>query len=244
MPAIPKYPGLQRNRLRAGPRSCGQGSRRRSRTWWFRRPSASATKRLRAFRNVFPDTFYISERGRFFPDDSVDKGRLLSAGYHNVMGYCRDDTPLQELILDEKGKKELDGLWDEFDFIADHTARTYVQYFFNQSGEVLGKGREPAARGRRTKRSPERRSSSVLRRPTWPRPRRPTNDPVASRPSANISTDQRHSAAVERMRAEAEPRQLDALVKFAARAYRRPLYASRARGHPRLLPRACATRTV
>ena len=91
---------------------------------------------------VFPDVFYIRERGRFFPDDSQDKGRLLSAGYHNVMGYWRDDQPLQELILDEKGKKELDRLWIEFDFIGDHTARTWVQYYFNQSGEVQGKGRE------------------------------------------------------------------------------------------------------
>ena len=54
------------------------------------------------------------------------------------MGYLRDDTPLIELILDEKGKKELDRLWDEFDFIADYTARTWIQYFFNQSGEVHG----------------------------------------------------------------------------------------------------------
>ena len=60
------------------------------------------------FAYVFPDAFYISERGRFFPDDSEDKGRLLSAGFHNVMGYFRDDTPLMELILDENGKQELD----------------------------------------------------------------------------------------------------------------------------------------
>ena len=98
--------------------------------------------RSRASANVFPDAFYIRERGRFFPDDSEDKGRLLSAGYHNVMGYFRDDTPLMELILDENGKKELNRLWDEFDFIADFTARTWVQYYFNQSGEVQGKGRE------------------------------------------------------------------------------------------------------
>ena len=64
-----------------------------------------------------------------FPDDSEDKGRFLSAGYHNVMGYFRDDMPLMELILDDKGQKELDRLWDEFDFIADHTARTWVQYY-------------------------------------------------------------------------------------------------------------------
>ena len=94
------------------------------------------------FANVFPDAFYIKERGKFFPDNSSDSGRLLSAGYHSVMGYWRDDIPLQELILDEKGKKELDKLWTEFDFYANHTARTFVQYYFNQSGEVQGGGAE------------------------------------------------------------------------------------------------------
>ena len=94
------------------------------------------------FAKVFPDAFYIKERGKFFPDDSSDSGRLLSAGYHSVMGYWRDDNPLQELILDEKGKKELDRLWTEFDFYADHTARTFIQYYFNQSGEVQGGGAE------------------------------------------------------------------------------------------------------
>ena len=83
------------------------------------------------FSSVFPDAFYIRERGRFYPDDSQDKGRLLSAGFHNVMGYFRDDIPLMELILDEQGKKQLERLWQEFDFIADFTTRTYVQYFFN-----------------------------------------------------------------------------------------------------------------
>ena len=68
------------------------------------------------FANVFPDTFYVQERGKFFPDNSADAGRLLSAGYHSVMGFWRDDNPLVELILDEKGKQELDKLWTEFDF--------------------------------------------------------------------------------------------------------------------------------
>src|SRR5260370_3465644 len=58
------------------------------------------------------------------------------------MGYFRDDTALMELILDAQGQKELNRLWDEFDFIADFTARTWVQYYFNQSGEVQGKGSE------------------------------------------------------------------------------------------------------
>ena len=94
------------------------------------------------FSSVFPDVFYVRERGRFYPDESEDKGRWLSAGFHNVMGYTRDDAPLSELILDEKGQKELEALWNQFEFVADYTARTYVQFYFNQSGEVLGNGAE------------------------------------------------------------------------------------------------------
>ena len=132
------------------------------------------------FSSVFPDAFYIRERGRFFPDDSQDKGRLLSAGYHNVMGYLRDDTPLIELILDEKGKKELDRLWDEFDFIADYTARTWVQYYFNQSGEVRARGASPGRRGPRTRKSARRRSFSDCATPISPRPK-PSDNPIADR---------------------------------------------------------------
>ena len=101
--------------------------------------------RSRASLRSSPTLFYVTERGRYFPDDSEDKGRLLSAGYHSVVGFYRDDTPLMELILDEKGQKEIDRLWTEFDYIADFTARTWVQYFFNESGEVWGNGAESAA---------------------------------------------------------------------------------------------------
>ena len=143
VPEIPKYPGLHQEAASA----LGRARRRRRAPaipiWWFRPASEPLSRRRsRASLRSFPDAFYVQERGRFFPDDSQDKGRLLSAGYHNVMGYLRDDTPLMELILDEKGQKELDRLWDEFDFIADYTARTWVQYYFNQSGEVQGKGAE------------------------------------------------------------------------------------------------------
>ena len=70
------------------------------------------------------------------------------------MGYFRDDTPLMELILDEKGQKELNRLWDEFDFIADYTSRTFVQYYYNQSGEVLGNGAESGQPRPKATRSP------------------------------------------------------------------------------------------
>jgi hypothetical protein len=176
------------------------------------------------FANVFPDAFYISERGRFYPDDSEDKGRLLSAGYHNVMGYFRDDTPLIQLILDENGKKELDRLWDEFDFMADYTGRTWVQYFFNQSGEVVGNGRESGS----TRPTDEQVSSTQiifgLRDAYIKKAEDAGSSPMAlqaiRRHFERVNTTIR---GVEQERLAAEPQHLDALLRFAARAYRRPL---------------------
>ncbi len=142
VPEIPKYPGLHQE---AAPRWAALSANARAGDPDLVVPAAQRSRYEAAFArfaSVFPDTFYVTERGRYFPDDSADKGRLLSAGYHSVLGYFRDDTPLMELILDEKGQKELNRLWDEFDFIANHTARTWIQYFFNQSGEVQGKGAE------------------------------------------------------------------------------------------------------
>jgi len=180
------------------------------------------------FSSLFPDAFYVRERGRFYPDESEDKGRLLSAGFHNVMGYTRDDAPLRELILDDKGQKELEALWNQFEFVSDYTARTYVQFYFNQSGEVLGNGAE----------------SGTLR----PSDKDVTAEPVvlslkASFLAKAVADDKNNPIAmqaitdhfdrvnatlrsIEKQRIEAEPRHLDALTAFASRAYRRPLSAA------------------
>ncbi|MBN8733409.1 MAG: DUF1592 domain-containing protein, partial [Acidobacteria bacterium] len=184
------------------------------------------------FATVFPDVFFISERGRFFPDDSEDKGRLLSAGYHNVMGYFRDDQPLMELILDDAGRARLNRLWTEFDFIADFTARTWVQYFFNQSGEVEDKGRESGSIRPSDKEVSATPVIMNLRDAYLAKARAvPTNDPLA------IPAIEYHFKwvdetlrSVEKLRAEAEPKHVDALLAFAARAYRRPLTAAEREG--------------
>src|SRR5437763_7695674 len=84
----------------------------------------------------------MTDSGLYRHDKSQDKGRLLSAGYHSVVGYYRDDAPLMQLILDEKAQKELDRYWLEFDYMADATNRTWDQYYFNQSGAVQGHGAE------------------------------------------------------------------------------------------------------
>ena len=178
------------------------------------------------FANVFPDTFYVSERGKFFPDNSADAGRLLSAGYHSVMGNWRDDDPLVELILDENGKKALDKLWTEFDFFASHTARTFIQYYFNQSGEVQGGGSEA---GRPRPVGKEVTDSSVIaeiRDQYIGLANASGNALAAAWMPHHFDRIDSTLRSLEKMRAAAEPVQLEALATFAARAYRRPLTKS------------------
>jgi hypothetical protein len=197
------------------------------------------------FASVFPDAFFISERGRYWPDNSEDKGRLLSAGYHNVMGYYRDDTALMELILDEKGQKELNRLWDQFEYISNYTARTFIQFYLNNSGAVYGKGAES---GSELPVGHEVTDESIIFgiRDVWvakamekagtdPVPNSPgevparerfrgPNDPMA--PEAMREHFNGINATIrtlEKTRIAAEPKQLDTLLSLAAKAYRRPL---------------------
>jgi Protein of unknown function (DUF1592)/Protein of unknown function (DUF1588)/Protein of unknown function (DUF1587)/Protein of unknown function (DUF1595)/Protein of unknown function (DUF1585) len=177
------------------------------------------------FASVFPDVFFVTERGRYWPDNSVDSGRFLSAGYHNVMGYYRDDTALMELVLDEKGQKELNRLWDEFEYISNYTARTFVQFYLNQSGAVYGHGAES---GQALPAGHEVTEESIIMgvENVWlgKAESSPANDPMATKAIRDhfdgINAKLR---ALEKTRLTAEPRQLDALLKFAAKAYRRPL---------------------
>jgi Protein of unknown function (DUF1587)/Planctomycete cytochrome C len=63
------------------------------------------------FCSVFPDMFYKESRGRNYFVTGKDEGRYLSAGFHNVMGYFRDDQPLFELLLDDQQQATLDAMW-------------------------------------------------------------------------------------------------------------------------------------
>jgi Protein of unknown function (DUF1592)/Protein of unknown function (DUF1588)/Protein of unknown function (DUF1587)/Protein of unknown function (DUF1595)/Protein of unknown function (DUF1585) len=225
VPKIPKYPELHQE---AAPRWAALSAKARAGDTDLDVPEGERDRyqaSFARFASVFPDAFYVKERGRYFPDDSDDKGRLLSASYHNTMGYFRDDTPLMELILDEKGQKELDRLWDDFEFIANYTARTWIQYFFNQSGEVQGKGAESG-----TPRPLDHEiidtavimglRDAYLAKATAD----PENDPAAPEAIHDhfglVNTTLRN---LEKERIDAEPKHLDALLHFASRAYRRPL---------------------
>ena len=227
VPPAPRYPGLHQD---AAPRWAALMARARAGDKDLIVPAAARTRydaSFARFASVFPDVFYVSERGRYFPDDSDDKGRFLSAGYHNVMGFWRDDLPLVELVLDDAGRRELDRLWDEFDFIADHTARTWAQFYFNQSGAVDGKDPE-AGRPRPVDKALDHPDVIFGLRDDYRAKAAadPGNDPVA------VQAVEYHFAwindslrRVQKMRLDAEPGHLQAVLRLAARAYRRPLSA-------------------
>ena len=175
------------------------------------------------FSAVFPDYFYVSERGRYFPDNTRDKGRHLSAGFHNLMGYFRDDQPLYELILDAKEQKELDALWKDLDFVASANIRTYIQFFLNESGEARGLGREtegprPADRDITAEAAIKEVASHYLARATAS-----GNETAVKAVQEHFEWTNAGIRWVEKARIAAEPTHLEALQEFAARAYRRPL---------------------
>ncbi len=237
-PEIPKYPPLHED---ASPRWSVLSAHARFGDQDLVYPAGQKAVYQKAFDRlafVFPDTFYVSERGRYWPDDSTDNGRFLSAGYHNTGGYYRDDTALMQLILDKKGQDQLNRLWNEFDFIAHQTERTWVQYYFNQSGEVDGNINGPLSTESGSKRPVghevtdqfvilQMRDKYLAR---WALDKE-HNDPVAPKAFrwhyGLINATLRN---MEKEHAAAEPKHLAALQRFAERAYRRPLTANERAG--------------
>ena len=57
--------------------------------------------------------------------------------------YFRDDGPLYELMLDETGRRELDALWREFDFVTGAPVRQYTSFvWFERTDSPYMRDRE------------------------------------------------------------------------------------------------------
>jgi hypothetical protein len=176
------------------------------------------------FCSVFPDMFYKESRGRNYFRTGRDEGRYLSAGFHNVMGYFRDDQPLHELLLDEGQQAALDEMWRQMDFVASINIRTYVEF-----AKLGTRGtRDDFKDG-----EPEVREIEVEQIISEEKIRKLEADylKVAEGGSAvaiqavkdffdNASESIRW---VKQARRDAEPSHLQSLFDFAGRAYRRPL---------------------
>ncbi len=194
-------------------------------------PAGQRTRYEAAFARfclVFPDKFYMEERGRNYFDTSKDRGRYLSAGFHSLMGYFRDDQPLYELILDGPQQHELDEMWMEMDFIASATARMYIQFYENGSRQGGGGLRDDGKTTRTTesKSMDEDITSESKIKQLEAKYLANANGGDAVRINAIENyfkwiNDTIRST--EKARVAAEPSHLKSLLEFAARAYRRPL---------------------
>lgn len=184
------------------------------------------------FCNVFPDAFYISERGRMFIDDPHDQGRLLTAGLHNSMGYFRDDTPLMDMILDDAGRRKLDHMWQDFDMVAFVPERMHLEFFVYERAES-GTITDPEFNFARAEDKSALSDDKIklLADLYLAKARRKNAEPKTleaiedhfKRVSVNIRT-------AEKERLAAEPLHRKALLDFAGRAYRRPLTAAERAG--------------
>ncbi len=182
------------------------------------------------FAATFPDVFYVKERARSFVDPEEEKangnvGRLLSAGLHNQTGYFRDDGPLYDMVLDERGRLELDRLWDEFNMIASVPQRMHQStvYFERTDSRFLSDAEFDFARaedkdctsGAKVKKLADLYYAKAVR---------------TGASAATLAAIREHFdrvpveiARIEKMERDAEPKHLEALVQFAGKAYRRPL---------------------
>jgi hypothetical protein len=192
--------------------------------------NSEAVARFRAacerFCHDFPGAFVVSDRGPYFDPKQAGKGRHLTAGFHLMQGYFRDDEPLMELVLDEAGRRELDALWQELNFITLVPMRQYKDFIFFERAEPPRFMREAEFDFAR---SEDKDSTSAAKMSRLAEAHLAKARKIGASAAAveaietyytNISAEIRW---VEEARLAAEPSHLAALTKFAERAYRRPL---------------------
>jgi len=189
-------------------------------------------KSFELFSAAFPDAFYVSERPRMFLTNPRDIAsdllghRLLTAGFHSQMGYFRDDQPLCDLVLDEAQKRELDRLWQELDFVAQVPFRQFRQFIWFERAEGPSFMTSAEFNGFRAE------DADIT---TEPRLRQLADAYIAKAQKLNLNPDALQAVkdyfttingairSLEQARLAAEPAQLESLVEFAGRAFRRPL---------------------
>lgn len=183
---------------------------------------------FKRFCSIFPDAFYVSERARVYLDPTKEKlnaGRLLSAGFHSMTGYFRDDGPLYELMLDADGQRELDRLWQEFDFITGAPMRQYTSFIWFERTDSRYM-RDPEFD---VFRAEDKDCTSEIKIKQLAEIYLAKTQKLGASDTAleairdyfkNISAAIRW---VEQARTAAEPSHVKALQDFAERAYRRPL---------------------
>jgi hypothetical protein len=184
---------------------------------------------LERFCSVFPLAFVVSDRGPYFDPKAAGKGRPLTAGFHLMQGFFRDDEPLCDLILSDAERRELDDLWTELDFITGAPLRQYRDFIFFERAEpprFMFEAQFDFARSEdkdATSQAKMERLAKVYLEKARKKGARGDAEEAIVTYFREMSASIRR---VEQARLAAETSHLEALVRFAERAYRRPLAAA------------------
>ena len=195
------------------------------------RPAGNAqTDDVKEFCRVFPDTFFVAERLPYFLGATDEKaslrGRLLTAGFHLMQGYFRDDAPLGALVLDEAGRRALDALWQELDFVTLAPMRQYKDFIFFERAEpprFMGEAEFDFARSEDKDSTSEAKMTQLAAAYLAKARKIGANAQVIDAIETYFADISAQIRQVEEVRRAAEPSHLRALETFAGRAYRRPL---------------------
>ncbi|MDB5343859.1 MAG: Protein of unknown function (DUF1587)/Protein of unknown function (DUF1592)/Protein of unknown [Schlesneria sp.] len=178
------------------------------------------------FCHVFPNAFAVSSRGHYADQKLGAEVRLLTAGFHLMQGYFRDDQPLCELILSDEERRELDLMWQELNFITLVPLRQYKDFLFFERAEPprFAGGPEFDFARPEDKDSTSDEKLTRMRKAYLEKARKSGASESALEAIetyfTNMSSDARW---IEKTHREAEPTHVAAIVRFAEKAYRRPL---------------------
>jgi hypothetical protein len=87
------------------------------------------------FCQIFPNEFAVVSRGHYSNEELGANVRLLSAGFHLMQGFFRDDQPLCDLVLTDAEIQELDQLWEDLNFVTLAPFRQYRDFLFFERAE-------------------------------------------------------------------------------------------------------------
>jgi hypothetical protein len=189
-------------------------------------PNSADAEADARFCRAFPDAFVVTERAPYYDPGSSPKGRLLSAGFHLMHGFYRDDGPLCELVLDEAARREIDTLWDELHFVTLDPMRQYKDFIFFERAEPPRFMIEDTFDFARSEDKDATSAAKIkqLRSAYLAKARENgASDQALAAMETYFTTISKNVRQVEQARLAAEPSHLTALQSFTARAYRRPL---------------------
>lgn len=169
----------------------------------------------RLFCSQFPNRFYFA-----------DETRGLSAGFHLIEGFFRDDQPLCKRVLNEAENRELNRLWNELEFVTGITEKMLRGFvFFERSERNFLKHADFDSFKEEDPKLVEPETLNRFERVYLDRSgvKAPleelTNNPI------HVFFDQIRTGLNQRaeLLRNAEPTYLENIEQFARRAYRRPL---------------------